>query len=135
MTTHDIRIDSITIGTRFRKDLGDLESLARSIAEAGLLQPIGVTSQNELVFGERRLLACRDHLHWDEIPARVIDLPSIAHGESCENCDRKDYTPSELVAIVDSLRDFGHGGDRRSNQARNSDDGRLTVAQAADRVG
>ena len=65
----------------------------------------------------------------------MIDLPSIAHGEFHENCDRQNYSPSELVAIVDSLRDFGHGGDRRSDQGRIRDNDRLTVAQAADRVG
>ncbi len=65
----------------------------------GLLQPIGITRDNQLVFGERRLLACRDHLGWTMIPARVVDVPSIVSGEYAENEIRKDFSPSEQVAI------------------------------------
>ena len=36
-----IPIDSIKIGNRFRKDLGDIASLAENIKEIGLLHPIG----------------------------------------------------------------------------------------------
>ena len=48
---------------------------------------------------------------------------------------RKDYTPSELVAVVDALRSFSHGGDRRSDQVLQCDDEKLTVDAAAKRVG
>jgi hypothetical protein len=34
-----IPIDSIKIGSRFRKDLGDIASLAEDIREIGLLHP------------------------------------------------------------------------------------------------
>ena len=43
-----VAISSITIGNRHRGDMGDLRALANSIAEVGLLQPIGVTSRGEL---------------------------------------------------------------------------------------
>jgi hypothetical protein len=49
------RIEYIIIGNRFRKDLGDLDSLAKSIAEIGLLHPIAIAENNELVAGQRRL--------------------------------------------------------------------------------
>ena len=48
---------------------------------------------------------------------------------------RKDFTPSELVAIVDALRSFRHGGDRKSDQALKCDVEKLTVDQAAKRAG
>ena len=64
-----IPISSIKIGQRHRHDLGDLAGLAASIEELGLLQPIGITGDNELVFGERRMRACRDVLGWEEIDA------------------------------------------------------------------
>lgn len=38
-----VRISDIRIGDRFRKEMGDLESLAQSIRHGELLQPIGVT--------------------------------------------------------------------------------------------
>jgi N6-adenosine-specific RNA methylase IME4 len=53
----------------------------------------------ELVFGERRLQACQDIVGWTEIPARVVNVPSIVQGEIHENEIRKDFTPSERVAI------------------------------------
>ena len=40
-----LRISNIKVGNRHRKDMGDLTSLADSIREEGLLQPIGVTEK------------------------------------------------------------------------------------------
>jgi hypothetical protein len=42
--------------------MGDLTTLADSIRQEGLLQPIGVTDRLELVFGEQRIRAVRDIL-------------------------------------------------------------------------
>ena len=39
--------------------MGDLTTLAGSIRQEGLLQPLGVTGRLELVFGERRIRAVR----------------------------------------------------------------------------
>ena len=131
----EAKISEIQLGNRHRKDMGDIEALAQSIQEEGLLQPIGITPDKELVFGERRLRAYRDVLGRDTIPARIVNVQSVLHGELAENTMRKDYTPSELVAIVDAVRSFSHGGDRRSDQALKCDDETLTVDAAAKRVG
>ena len=53
------QIDSITVGVRHRRDLGDMSALMRSIEEVGLLQPITVTPDGVLVCGLRRLEAMR----------------------------------------------------------------------------
>ena len=42
---------------------------------------------------------------------------------------------SEIVAIVESLRAYKHGGDRKSDQFRNSDDDRLTAEKAMGQMG
>ena len=131
----NMKISDIAIGKRHRKDMGNLNELAESIKEEDLLQAIGVTPKNELVFGHRRLLAYRDILGKKAIPARVVNISSIARGEFHENCDRKDFTPSELVAIVETLRGYTHGGDRKSDRIRNSDDERMTVKDATGLVG
>ena len=128
-------IAEIVVGTRHRRDHGDLHAFAARIEAIGLLQPIGVTPQLELIFGERRLRACRDVLGWETIPARIIPIPLIALGEHAENVDRKDFTPSERVALVDTLRGYGHGGDRRSDQRRNCEVDRLTIGVAASAFG
>jgi protein gp37/ParB-like chromosome segregation protein Spo0J len=115
-----IPIHSIKIGERHRKQMGDLTGLADSIHEHGLLQPIGVTKDRTLVFGERRLRACRDILHWDEIPARIVDVASIVEGEFTENQVRKDFTPSERVAIGKAIEELigSRQGKRPDDQLR-----------------
>src|SRR4030042_1306076 len=97
-----MRIADIRIGERHRKDMGDLESLARSIDEIGLLHPVVVTPDGRLIAGERRIRACRI-LGWNDIPVTVADLPAILRGECDENRIRKDWTPTEAVAIAKEL--------------------------------
>ena len=110
----ELPISDIRIGNRHRTEMGDIEELANSIKEQGLLQPIGVTRDNELVFGERRLAACRDFLKWSEIDVRVVDVVSIIEGELHENEIRKDFTPSERVAIANAIRE--QIGDRQGER-------------------
>jgi hypothetical protein len=49
----EIKIADIMVGQRHRRDMGNLTTLAESIRQEGLLQPIGVTDRLELVFGAR----------------------------------------------------------------------------------
>jgi ParB family chromosome partitioning protein len=112
-----VDISSIVVGDRFRKEMGDLEGLAESIAELGLLQPIGVTDDFTLIFGERRLRACRDLLGMTEIEVRIIDMPNIVVGENAENEVRKDFTPSERVAIAQAIE--AEIGERRGRPSEN----------------
>jgi len=101
-----MNIDAIVVGKRHRKDLGDITSLAESIKERGLLQPIGVSLDGRLLFGERRLAACR-LAGLAEVPVRIItDLFSAAallRVERDENTCRKDMTPEELVSLGRAL--------------------------------
>ncbi len=118
-----VPVDEITIGKRHRKDMGDLESLAASINEEGLLQPIGVTVDNELIFGERRLRTVRDVLGWDRIQVQIIDISSIAAGEFHENQFRKDFTVSERVAIAEAIKaEIGDRQGKRTDLDQEEDD-------------
>jgi N6-adenosine-specific RNA methylase IME4 len=92
-------ISSIHVGKRHRRDLGDVDALAASIDEVGLLHPPVVTPDGTLVVGERRLAACKA-LGWTVVPVREIDIDAIVRGELAENTHRKDFTPSEIVAIA-----------------------------------
>ena len=119
MTGHSLSIvevpcDAVGVGERHRRDLGDLDVLADSIAADGLLQPIGITEDNILVFGERRLRAFQDVLRRGTIPARVVHVRSITAGEYAENELRKDFTPSERVAIGAALE--AEIGDRQGQR-------------------
>jgi len=103
---------------RFRKDFGDIPALAESIRELGLLQPIGIDSAYRLVFGERRLRAFM-HLGRDTIPARFVNLDSLMKGELAENEFRKEFTPSERVAIGEAIErelEGRHGNNQHSKE-------------------
>lgn len=98
-------IEAVRVGDRFRRDMGDIEALAASISEVGLLQPIVIDADENLVAGERRLRAC-ELLGFTHIPAHVIDLDAIILGEHAENEMRKDFTVSERVAIGRALEEL-----------------------------
>jgi N6-adenosine-specific RNA methylase IME4/ParB-like chromosome segregation protein Spo0J len=100
MTTR--KISDIVVGTRHRKDMGDIAGLAASMAELGLLHPIVVRPDGVLVAGERRLRAAK-LLGWEKIRVTAVDLEAVARGELAENEVRKDFTLSEAVAIKRAL--------------------------------
>ena len=99
----EIQIDQIDVGKRYRQDYGDIESLMESIREHGLLSPITLVPGNTLLCGGRRLEACK-RLGWSSIPFQMAadreDAIAFIKAERAENTERKDMTPSELMAIA-----------------------------------
>jgi ParB-like chromosome segregation protein Spo0J len=91
---------------RFRKAPGDIVPLGMSMRAIGLLHPIVVTATKppRLISGQRRLLAALG-LGWRTITARVLDLDDVVQAEHDENELRKNFTPSERVAIKQALAD------------------------------
>ncbi len=88
-----MRLDEITVGWRHRQELGDIDDLAASLTEVGLLHPVVVTPEGTLIAGARRLAAAK-LLGWT---AAVVDLDGIVRGDcrtwrSRLNCSRR--TPS-----------------------------------------
>lgn len=104
-----VRIDAVKVGERFRRDLGDLTPLVSSIQRIGVLQPIVVDSNLGLIAGQRRLEACRKLGH-PTIPAVVCaglkDAVDALLAERDENTCRKDFTPSEAVALGMALEEL-----------------------------
>jgi len=97
-------IDDIVIGERYRKDAGDIAALAKSIDANGLMHLPVVTPTNELICGYRRLLAL-ESLGRVEVDVRVIDPNDLLLAEHDENECRKQFTPSERVAIADAIKE------------------------------
>lgn len=97
-----MRLSDIRKGERYRRDLGDIEGLAASIATVGLLHPVVVTSEGLLVAGERRLAAV-SRLGWVRVPVRVIDPAVLLMAEQDENAQRLPFSPSEAAAIAKAL--------------------------------
>ena len=95
-------IADIRIGKRHRRDLGDVNELAASIAAVGLMHPVVIEPDGTLIAGQRRLEAYK-LLGRTEIPVTVVALDNIVRGEFAENTVRKDFTLSEAVAIKQAL--------------------------------
>lgn len=94
-----IDIDKIVVGDRIRKDFGDLTDLTESIKKNGLIHPIAINKNYELLAGERRLRVCKS-LGWDRIEAHMLDTESEEQDlaiEMDENNTRRNFTGSELA--------------------------------------
>jgi ParB family transcriptional regulator, chromosome partitioning protein len=77
-----LAISKIRVRNRYRKFLGDTESLASSIKELGLLHPIVVRPDGRLIAGERRLAACK-RLGRKTVPVTIVDLKERGPGRVC----------------------------------------------------
>lgn len=94
-----VPVDSVIVKSRVRKELGDIESLKKSISSIGQLSPVVLTRQNELISGYRRLTAARE-LAWQSIEAVYVDRDTDLEKlqmELEENVHRKDFTPEEIL--------------------------------------
>lgn len=106
MTADVSPVGDIVIGERDRTDLGDIDGLAASITEVGLLHPIVVTASHDLVAGRRRLAAV-ESLGWTEVPVTVVDLTNVAdvlRAEAAENTCRKSLTPTEAERLRERIK-------------------------------
>jgi len=93
-----VKIDDIKIGKRIRKETKDILKLAINIQEVGLIHPISIDSENNLLCGLRRLEACK-LLGWNEIEAKVFPLDV----EADENLFRQEFTPEEKVKGLERI--------------------------------
>jgi ParB family chromosome partitioning protein len=102
----NIPIASIRVENRLRPlDDAKVAELAESIAQVGLLQPIGVRPDGTLVYGYHRLEACKQ-LGWTEIPAVVVDGDDL-HAELAEiseNLIRNELTLLERAEHLARMR-------------------------------
>ena len=91
-------IEDIKIKKRIRKDLGDLTSLIDSLRSHGLMNPVVITKNNELIAGHRRIASAKV-LGWKSIDVMVLnkisDLEKLEL-EIEENVARKDFSDDEL---------------------------------------
>ena len=94
-----VQISDIKIKKRVRKDLGNLDDLKDSLRVYGLLNPITINSNYELIAGERRVQAAKQ-LGWTSINANILDnLTEVdeLEMEIEENNQRKPFTDEELM--------------------------------------
>jgi hypothetical protein len=93
----EIAIKDIKISVRRREDMGNIQELADSLKQYGLIHPIVVDDEWNLVAGNRRLEAAK-LLGWETIEVRfATELTDKEKRvlELEENIRRKDLTPYE----------------------------------------
>lgn len=125
-----LNINEIKIGSNRRKSASEnVKALSESISEVGMMNPITVDANNNLVAGLHRLEAAK-LLGWTEIDCNVRELDEL-HAELAEideNVIRtglSDLELSELLArrkrIYETLHpETRHGGDRKSETIKSS---------------
>lgn len=120
-----MKISHIKIERRRRTEPGDINALAASIKSVGLLHPVVVDPDGKLIAGGRRLLAA-EKLGWKDIEATVAtSLDSVEQAllaERDENTCRKDFTPSEAVAMAKALEPF----EKKAAKERKAENGRIS---------
>ena len=101
-----VETKSIDFGQRTRTDYGDLEGLANSIRDNGLIHPPVIDAQNRLIAGGRRCKAMYEHLGCTYIPVIVLETLDDTHLailEAEENIRRKAPTWQERVLGVEKV--------------------------------
>lgn len=105
----EISIDKIRVGNRTRKHLGDIAALANSIKDVGLLHPVVIDRNYNLIAGQRRIEAHK-HLGRKTIESRIVenlrDAYELIKAERDENVCRLDFSILEaldLVAVLEPL--------------------------------
>lgn len=94
-----IQIHEIRIPKRIRDQRVALDDLVESLSEFGLLQPIIVDTENQLIAGFRRLQAAKA-LGWQSIDAHIIEIKSKRDRlliEIEENSVRRNFDSTEIV--------------------------------------
>src|SRR5258708_9248591 len=100
-----VDLDKVWWEKRFRSDLGDIASRSEYIKEKGVIQPITVTPDFELMAGERRVTAAKA-AGLLQIPAlirRKEDIIDAREIELLENTMRLDFTWDEQADLMYEL--------------------------------
>ncbi|HEY7508294.1 MAG TPA: ParB/RepB/Spo0J family partition protein [Nitrososphaera sp.] len=110
-----IRPSQFAVRDKFHKMNAEIEALAASIREHGLLQPILIRPLDhgfEIVAGHRRFQACRS-LRWRFIPCKIREMQDKQAFEIqlTENIQRKSMDPiEEAEAFRSYVMELGWGG-------------------------
>lgn len=115
-------VASIQVGQRHRTDLGDIDALARSIDQRGLLQPMTITPDGVLVCGRRRLEAIRK-LGWKTtsvwVRSDVSDRLGHLLAEQDDNAEHKPLTQVEAAGLYRELKQLlREDAERRQQSTR-----------------
>lgn len=109
MILSTVKLDDIRVGKRLRQDAGDMVGLAKSIEAVGLLQPIVISRNFDLIAGYRRVQAFRMLGRHSIECVKVDGLDDAARAlqaEHDENVCRKAMTRSEQAMLYKALKEL-----------------------------
>ncbi|MCB1140840.1 MAG: ParB N-terminal domain-containing protein [Leptospiraceae bacterium] len=92
-----VKVSDIIVNERVRKNSGDLTGLKESIQKVGLLNPILIDMDNNLIAGFRRLESVK-LLGWDYIDVKILDIKTKKQRliiEREENLHRLEFTEED----------------------------------------
>lgn len=107
-----VRVTDIKIPDRIRNNTGDLSGLKESIRNVGLLNPVLIDMDNQLISGLRRLEAIKQ-LGWEYIEVRILDIRSKRQRiliESEENSQRVELSEEEIIRYRDLSKKYASTG-------------------------
>ncbi len=81
------KVADIKLNNEYLRVETDVDALKKSVESVGLIHPVTINQENELLAGARRVQAVRE-LGWEEIPVQVID---------------RDVMVQELISIDENL--------------------------------
>lgn len=81
------KLSDIKLNSEYLRVDADVTSLKKSVENVGLIHPVTINEENELLAGARRFQAAQE-LGWDEIPVQVVD---------------RDVLVQELISIDENL--------------------------------
>lgn len=85
-----------------RSDIGNMHELKESMRRNGLISPITITQNYELLAGYRRLHAAKE-LGWREIDCHLLNARTKLQKfeiETEENINRKNFSGSEMDRVA-----------------------------------
>jgi len=105
MNRTSLPLESVIIENRQRQELGDIPSLAESIKQHGLIQPIVVDQNNRLLAGGRRFAAHQllGLTHIDVVYKETLSEDEKYLIELEENVRRKDFSWQERVLNIATI--------------------------------
>jgi ParB/RepB/Spo0J family partition protein len=109
----DVPMDKLAVPTSHpRRNIGDLETLQKSIRKNGLLEPLTVCKSDEddfymVIDGTRRLTALIE-FGWKAVPCiqvKSMSLGEIAHFAFEKNMERRSLSPIEIALHLKSMHE------------------------------
>jgi ParB family transcriptional regulator, chromosome partitioning protein len=126
----NIALNKIIINNPYLRTQTDIESLIKSIETVGLINPITINEENELLAGGRRYQAIKE-LGWSEVPVQVVNCTKLEQEliSIDENLVRKPLNKLEFENCLNRGREIYE----ELNPMANKIDMEIKVLSAADK--